>query len=66
MGGGLGLVWDVVVGIVGAVIAGYVFPELGIYTGGGFVAAIVNAIIGSVFFLVIVRLCKLMLLPEKG
>ena len=65
MGGGLGLVWDLIVGIVGAVIAGYVLPLLGIYTGGGFIAAIVNAVIGAVAFLVIVRLCKLMLQPEK-
>ena len=64
IGGGLGLVWDLIVGIVGAVIAGYVLPLLGFYAGGGFIAAIVNAVIGAVAFLVIVRLCKLMLQPE--
>ena len=65
MGGGLGLVWDLIVGIVGAVVAGYVLPLLGFYTGGGFIAAIVNAVIGAVAFLMVVRLCKLMLQPEK-
>jgi len=65
MGGGLGLVWDLIIGIVGAVIAGDVLPLLGFYTGGGFIAAIVNAVIGAVAFLVIARLCKLMLQPEK-
>jgi uncharacterized membrane protein YeaQ/YmgE (transglycosylase-associated protein family) len=65
MGGGLGLVWDLIVGIVGAVIAGYVLPLLGFYTGGGLIAAIVNAVIGAIVFLVIVRLCKLILQPEK-
>jgi uncharacterized membrane protein YeaQ/YmgE (transglycosylase-associated protein family) len=64
MGGGLGLVWDIIVGIVGAVAAGYVLPTLGVYTGGGFIAAIVNAIIGAMIFLVIVRLGKLMLTPD--
>ena len=65
IGGGLGLVWDLIVGIFGAVIAGYVMPTLGFYSGGGFVAAIVNAVIGAIVFLVLVRLCKLMLQPEK-
>ena len=65
MGGGLGLIWDLIVGIVGAVIAGYTLPLLGFYTGGGLIAAIVNAVIGAVVFLAIVRLCKLMLQPEK-
>ena len=65
MGGGLGPIWDIIVGIVGAVIAGYVLPLLGLYTGGGLFAAIVNAVIGAVIFLVIVRLCKVMLQPEK-
>jgi uncharacterized membrane protein YeaQ/YmgE (transglycosylase-associated protein family) len=63
MGGGLGLVWDLIIGIVGAVIAGYVLPTLGFYTGGGFVAAIVNAVIGAVVFLVIVRASKVLLTP---
>jgi len=26
-GGGLGLIWDIIVGIVGAVIAGYLLPN---------------------------------------
>ena len=37
-------------------IAGYLLPTLGIYTGDAFVAAIVNAVIGAVVLLVIVRL----------
>jgi uncharacterized membrane protein YeaQ/YmgE (transglycosylase-associated protein family) len=64
MGAGPRLVWDLIVGIVGAVIAGYALPLLGFYTGGGFIA-VVNAVFAAVVFLVIVRLCKLMLQPEK-
>jgi uncharacterized membrane protein YeaQ/YmgE (transglycosylase-associated protein family) len=64
-GGGLGLIGDIIVGIVGAVIAGYLLPTLGIYTGDGFVAAIVNAVIGAVVLLVIVRLGK-GLMPKKA
>ena len=66
MGGGLGLVWDIIVGIVGAVIAGYLLPALGIYTGDGFIGVIVNAIIGAVILLVIVRLGKVLVTPEKA
>jgi uncharacterized membrane protein YeaQ/YmgE (transglycosylase-associated protein family) len=65
MGGGLGPIWELIVGIVGAVIAGYTLPLVGFYTGGGFIAAFVNAVIGAVVSLAIVRLCKLMLQPEK-
>jgi uncharacterized membrane protein YeaQ/YmgE (transglycosylase-associated protein family) len=64
-GGGLGLIGDIIVGIVGAVIAGYLLPTLGIYTGDGFAAAIVNAVIGAVVLLVIVRLGK-GLIPKKA
>jgi len=66
MGGGLGLLWDIIVGIVGAVIAGYVLPAVGIYTGDGFFAAIVNAVIGAVILLVIVRLGKGLFMPERA
>jgi uncharacterized membrane protein YeaQ/YmgE (transglycosylase-associated protein family) len=64
-GGGLGPIWDLIVGIVGAVIAGFTLPLLGFYTGGRLIAAIVNVVIGAVVFLAIARLCKLMLQPEK-
>ena len=65
VGGGLGLIRALIVGIVGAALAGYTLPLLGFYAGGGMIAAIVNAVIGAVVFLAIVRLCKLMLQPEK-
>ena len=61
----MGLIGDIIVGIVGAVIAGYLLPTLGIYTGDGFVAAIVNAVIGAIVLLVIVRLGK-GLMPKKA
>ena len=64
-GGGLGLIGDIIVGLVGAVIAGYLLPTLGIYTGDGFVAAIVNAVIGAVVLLIIARLGKGMM-PKKA
>jgi len=47
-----------VVGIVGAVIAGWLLPKLGIVIGSGFVAAVIDAFIGAVILLIILRLIK--------
>ena len=34
-GGGLGLIGDILVGIVGSVMGGWILPRIGIYIGGG-------------------------------
>jgi uncharacterized membrane protein YeaQ/YmgE (transglycosylase-associated protein family) len=59
-GTGFGLVGDVVVGILGALIAYWLFPILGITLtlGGGVLGAIIMAFIGAVILLVIVRVIK--------
>ena len=61
-GTGFGLVGDIVVGIVGALIAYWLFPVLGITLtlGGGVLGAIIMAFIGAVILLVIVRVIKQM------
>ncbi len=46
------------VGIVGALIAGWLLPRLGIAIGGGIVAAIINAMIGAIILLVIIGLVR--------
>ena len=53
-----GLVLNVVVGIVGAFIAAWLLPRIGIVIGGGIVASIINATIGAVVLLVILGLIK--------
>ena len=55
-GGGYGLIGDIVVGIVGGLIAGWLLPQIGIVIGGGNIAAIINAFIGAVILLIILRL----------
>ena len=50
--------WDIVVGIVGAIIAGWLLPLIGFVIVGGFIAAIVNAVIGAVILLLIIGLFK--------
>jgi uncharacterized membrane protein YeaQ/YmgE (transglycosylase-associated protein family) len=57
-GGGFGLIGNIVVGIVGSVIAGYLLPLIGIHIGAGFVRAVINAFIGACVLLTIVRLVK--------
>jgi uncharacterized membrane protein YeaQ/YmgE (transglycosylase-associated protein family) len=59
-GTGFGLVGDIVVGIVGAIIATWLFPLLGIAlaVGGGVLGAIILAFIGAVILLVIVKVIK--------
>jgi uncharacterized membrane protein YeaQ/YmgE (transglycosylase-associated protein family) len=57
-GVGFGLVGDIIVGIVGAFIAGELFPRLGFDLGGGILGAIIAAVIGACILLFIVRLVK--------
>ncbi len=57
-GGGLGLLGDIVVGIVGAVIGGHLFAFLGVSAGAGLAGSIVTATAGAVVLLWIIRLIK--------
>lgn len=57
-GGGFGLVGDIIVGIVGAALAGIILPKLGLYIGGGLLGTIVNAVIGACLLIFIIRLVK--------
>jgi uncharacterized membrane protein YeaQ/YmgE (transglycosylase-associated protein family) len=56
-GGGFGLVGDIVVGIVGAFVAGLLLPRLGLGLTG-IVGSIVYATIGAIILLVVIRLIK--------
>jgi uncharacterized membrane protein YeaQ/YmgE (transglycosylase-associated protein family) len=56
-GGGYGAVMDIVLGIVGAVVGGWLLGILGIHAGG-FIATILVAILGAVFLIWISRLLK--------
>jgi uncharacterized membrane protein YeaQ/YmgE (transglycosylase-associated protein family) len=55
-GGGFGLIGDLVVGLIGAFIGDWLLPQLGINLGTGMVALILNAFIGAVVLLLILRL----------
>ncbi len=59
-GGGFGLIGDIIVGIIGAVIAGWLLPRLhiNIAVGSAIVTEIIDAFIGAVILLVILRLVR--------
>jgi len=57
---GFGLIGDIVIGILGALIVGFLFPYFGLALtlGGGVLGAIIMALIGAVILLVIVKVIK--------
>jgi uncharacterized membrane protein YeaQ/YmgE (transglycosylase-associated protein family) len=55
-GGGFGLIGDLLVGLIGAFIGDWLLPQLGIHLGVGIVALIINAFVGAVVLLLILRL----------
>ncbi len=56
-GEGYGLLGDIVLGIIGAVVGGWVFDLLGI-TAYGTLGTIVMAVVGAVLFVGLVRLVR--------
>lgn len=57
-GGGYGVAVDIILGILGAFVGGWVFHLLGIGTGGGIVGSIVVAFIGACILIGITRALK--------
>ena len=57
VGGGYGLIADIVIGIVGAFVGGWIFRQLGVNSPfGGLAGTIFIAFIGAVVLLVLLRL----------
>jgi uncharacterized membrane protein YeaQ/YmgE (transglycosylase-associated protein family) len=54
----IGLVSTTIVGIIGALIGGWLFTRLGIAIGGGILGSIVTAFVGAVILLLILRALK--------
>ena len=55
-GGGFGFIVNLVVGIIGGVLGGWLFSLLGIYSTGGIIGSLVVATIGAIVLLWIVSL----------
>jgi uncharacterized membrane protein YeaQ/YmgE (transglycosylase-associated protein family) len=52
------LLGDLVVGIVGALLGGFLFSQLGISAGGGLIGSLITATVGAILLIVLVRLVK--------
>ena len=57
-GGGFGVLMDIVIGMVGSVIGGWVFGMVGIFSGGGLIGSVLVAFVGACVLLWLVRLIK--------
>jgi uncharacterized membrane protein YeaQ/YmgE (transglycosylase-associated protein family) len=55
-GSGFGLIGDLIVGLLGALIGDWLLPQLHIHLGVGIVALIINAFIGAIVLLFMLRL----------
>lgn len=57
-GAGFGLIGDLLIGIVGAFIGSWLLPRIGIHLGAGTIRAIINATIGAIVLLLVIRLVR--------
>jgi len=56
--GGYGPVMDIVLGILGGLVGGFLLSLVGLHSSGGLIAEIVVAIVGAVFLIWISRMLK--------
>jgi uncharacterized membrane protein YeaQ/YmgE (transglycosylase-associated protein family) len=57
-GGGFGVLGDIIVGVIGALLGGFLFRLAGVSAGGGLLGSLVVATIGAVILLFVLRLVK--------
>jgi len=57
-GYGLGLVGDIVVGVIGAFIGGWLFGYFHLAAGDGFLGDVVGATVGAILLLLALRLVR--------
>ncbi|MEO7021738.1 MAG: GlsB/YeaQ/YmgE family stress response membrane protein [Ktedonobacteraceae bacterium] len=56
MRGGFGIIGDIIAGIIGAFIGGWLFGVLGISAGGGLIGSIIVAFVGACILIFLLRL----------
>jgi len=57
-GAGFGILGNILVGVVGAVIGGWLFDFLGIYTEGSLLGSLASAVAGAIVLIWIARLIR--------
>lgn len=56
-GGGFGLLGDLIVGVIGAILGGYILRQLGFFAYG-LLGSLITATIGAVVLLALLRVIK--------
>jgi uncharacterized membrane protein YeaQ/YmgE (transglycosylase-associated protein family) len=57
-GSGYGALMDIILGICGAVVGGWLLRVLGVYTSGGLIPSILVAILGAVILVALARVLR--------
>ena len=57
-GGGFGVLGDIVVSVIGALLGGFLFRTFGVSAGGGLLGSLIVATIGAIVLLFVLRLVK--------
>lgn len=57
-GGGFGVLGDIVVGVIGALLGGFLFRTFGVTAGAGLLGSLIVATIGAIVLLFVLRLVK--------
>ena len=58
-GGGYGVFGDIALGVVGALLGGFLFHLIGISGGGGLIGSLIVATIGAVLLLFLLRVINI-------
>lgn len=54
-GGGFGVIGDIIVGVIGALLGGFIFSTLGVSVGGGQFGSLIVATIGAIVLIFLLR-----------
>jgi len=57
-GGGFGVIGDIIVGVIGALLGGFIFRTLGVSVGGGLLGSLIVATVGAIVLIFLLRLVK--------
>ena len=57
-GKGFGLIFNLLVGVGGAILGGWLFGQFGISVGTGLVSTLITALIGAILLLFIINILK--------
>ncbi len=57
-GRGIGLIGNIIVGILGSMIGGWLFDQLGITVQSGFLGSLISAVAGAVVLLFVIGLIR--------